>query len=321
MTLHVRKGNIMKTKFKLVATLVTAMAASSATAGIVTQWDYDNQAGFTSYTGTTGVGFGTTDDVAASGDSASGSSNFLTGGSYPTTLSWGKPVVSQNPQNAQSNLNIDSAVLGSINTNDMNYVNGTDLTHNNFIISGDSLTTASVIDGLSLTPTAWESDPSATVDPDVNAPYFAPELAFGIDFYETPNGANPCANGEANNQGDNINGCGDVFEITGLDLLGITPVIGPDFVEFTVPFFLQTGDSAWDDVQYFITTRLSGLNVLPAEYECQSGPACFGFVTKERTSNVLSAQFKISTVPEPTAIALFGLGLVATGFARRRKNK
>jgi hypothetical protein len=308
----------MNTKLKLAAAILAATLTSAANAGIVTEWGYNNQAGFIDYSGTTGIGFGVADDVAASGDSSGGGTSILTGGPYPTTLTWGKEL---NDLDAQSNLHIDSPVTGSITTNDWSFVDGTDITHNNFIITGDSLTNASVLDGLILTPTAWSIDPDAVVDPDINAPYFAPELAFGIDFFETPNNANPCANSEQNGQGDNINGCGDVFEITGLGGLGIVPIIGPDFIEFTVPFFLTTGDEAWDNVSYFITTRLSGLTVLPAAYECQSGPACFGFVTQESKSNVLLAQFKISTVPEPAAIALFGLGLIATGFAGRRKRK
>jgi hypothetical protein len=321
----------MKTRIKLVTALLATLTVGSVNAGIVTEWSYDNQAGFTAWTGTTGAqgGYGSGDDVAESGDSSTGSTNILSSvgseqlpsGGYPTSLTWGYEL---NDDDAQSNLEIDSAVTGTINTNAWGYVDGTDITHNNFIIKGDSLTGASVLDGLTLTPTAWEADPDATVDPDNNAPYFAPELVFGIDFYETPNepaGGGLCKNGLANNSGDNINGCGDVFEITGLGLLGIIPVIGNDFIEFTVPFFLQTNDAAWDDVPYYVTTRLSGLNVLPASYDCQSGPACFGFVTKESTSNVLQAQFRVTTasVPEPAAIALFGLGLVATGFAGRRR--
>lgn len=305
----------MNTKLKLTAALLAASVTSVANAGIVTQWNYDNQAGFNNYVGETG---GQT-HITATGNSASGSTDFI-GGPYSTKLEWGTPVFGSNKK---SNLDIDSAVLGSVTTNSANYVNGTDITHNNFEITSNSvaLDKASVIDGLRLTPTAWTADASATVDPDNLAPYTAPTLAFGIDFFESPNRASTCANGLPNNTGDNVNGCGDIFEITGLAALGITPVIGNNFIEFSVPFFLTTGDAAWDKVQYIVTTRLSGLSVLPAEYTCKSGPTCFGFVTKEERSNVLQAQFKIRTVPEPAAIALFGLGLIATGFAGRRRRK
>jgi hypothetical protein len=101
--------------------------------------------------------------------------------------------------------------------------------------------------------------------------------------------------------------------------LGLTPIFGPGWVEFSVPFNLSTGDAAWDDVDYLITTRLSGLTVLPQGYQCKGGAPCFGFVTKESTSNTLLAQFKVSTVPEPGTIALFGLALIGTAFAGRRK--
>lgn len=301
----------MKNKLKFAAAILAASLTTAASAGVVTEWSYDNQAGFLQLGAAFDEGYGA--GVTASGDSSTGSGgNVLSSGALPTDLSWGNPAW---PNTQQSSLNIESAVLGNITTGGWAWEDGTDITHNNFVITGNSLVNGRVLDGLTLTPSSW----SGAGDPTVNSPFTAPELSFGINFYETPNGANPCANGEANYSGDNVNGCGDIFEITGLDDLGITPVIGPDFVEFTVPFFLSTGDSAWDSVEYFITTRLSGLTLLPDGYECQDTTSCFGFVTKEKTSNVLQAQFKITTVPEPTAIALFGLGLLATGFAGRRK--
>jgi len=312
----------MNNKIKLVGALLAATITTTASAGIVTEWGYDNQAGFLAW-----VGEGNADGtLTASGDSASGSTNIIDSDldndvdgddtSLPTNLAWGTPYLPDNPGGLQSSLDIDSAVVGAggslISGGD--FADGTSITHNNYTLDGDSdsLQSAFILDALTLTPSAWLYD---DMIPSAN---FAPQLAFGIKFYETPNNDNPCANGEANKQGDNINGCGDIFEITGLAGLGLTPVVGPDFIEFTVPFYLSTGDANWDNTVYYITTRLSGLTVLPNGYQCAESESCFGFVTKEKQANVLQAEFKIR-VPEPTTIALFGLGLIATAFAGRRK--
>jgi hypothetical protein len=281
--------------------------AGTASAGVVTEWSYMNQAGFADYNGSNNPNY----PVTATGDSSGAYDNILTTGPLPTDLHWGEPFDVE-----QSGLTIDSPIAGGAGSliTGGGFVQGTSITHENNILYSNSqtLVNALVLDGLTLTPTAWDYG-----NPGSN-PNLAPQLGFGINFYETPNSANPCANGEANNQGDNINGCGDIFEITGLGNIPVTPVFGPGFVEFTVPFFLSTGDASWDDQVYYLTTRLSGLTVLPQGYNCQSGPACFGFVTKEDQDNVLNAQFKIR-VPEPGTIGLFGLALIGTAFAGRRK--
>jgi len=322
---------------KLVGALLAATLTSTASAGIVTEWGYNNQAGFLLWTGK-GEPVG---PLTASGDSSTGSTNIIDNNllsdgipdgiidafdsALPTHLAWGTPYVPKNPGGLQSSLDVDSAVLGAPGSliTDGDFVNGTSITHNNFIINSDSdsLQTAFALDALTLTPSAWiGGEMVASVN-------YAPQLAFGIAFHETPNNQAMCANGEANGVGDNLtaggdSACGDIFEITGLSDLGLVPVLGPNYIEFTVPFYLTTGDSAWDQHVYYITTRLSGLTILPESFPCTEDAAltCFGFVTKEDQSNVLQAQFKIR-VPEPTTIALFGLALIATGFASRKKNR
>ena len=327
----------MNAKLKVLSGLFIAGLANTASANLITDWSYANQAGFEAgFVGTTNNGTAA-DDVVASGDSAGTDGNILnTDGniangvagdsSLATQLTWGTPAagVGLGPQ---SSLGIDSPVNGAMATNGP-WAQGTAITHENWVIIGDSLTTASVLDGLALTPTNWvDKGDDAAYDALLtdSAPYFAPQLQFGINFFETPNnGSNgQCPNGQANFVGDNSAGCGDIFEITGLENLPLVPVVGPDFIEFTVPFILQDANGpipGWNDVEYFVTTRLSGLTTLPAGYTCSNNQAnCFGFVTKEQQTNVLDAQFKISTVPEPTTLAIFGLGLIATGFAGRKK--
>lgn len=339
----------MNNKLKVCATILAATVTSAAHAGVVTQWSYNNQAGFSSWTGSTNTPT-LTDDVAASGNSSTGDNSALnvngnnildtngdlivdnTDDALHTSLTWGTPAagVGQGPR---SSLDIESPVTGGIATNDWAWADGTNITHENWVIVGDALDKASVLDGLTLTPTAWNANPG-DADPLAGAPYFAPQLSFGIDFWETPNGGTwnnatnqfDCPDGGVTGSGNNVNGCGDVFEITGLELLPLVPVIGADYIEFTVPFVMTTGAGApipgWSDTTYYVTTRLSGLTTLPSDYECANNAGiCFGFVTEEEKSNELLAQFKVRTVPEPTALALFGLGLIATGFAGRRRRK
>ena len=61
----------MNTKLKIIAGILTATLATTASANLVTDWTYTNQAGFDSYTGETNT-TNTADDVSASGDSAGG---------------------------------------------------------------------------------------------------------------------------------------------------------------------------------------------------------------------------------------------------------
>jgi len=332
----------MKLKLKICAAVLATTMVSSVNAGVVTEWSYSNQAGFAAWTGESTPTYAT-DEVSASGNSATGGNDPLANNAgnildtnldgvvdandlaLNTSLTWGVPAnVSSDPR---SSLDITSPVNGAMSTNDWNWSNGTDIVHENWVIVGDSLETATVFDGLSLMPTAWDAFGDNPADLLASAPYFAPQLQFGINFFETPNGADQngfCPDGNLHGQGDNINGCGDIFEITGLELLPLVPVVGPDFLEFTVPFVLTDALGVpvpgWGDTTYLVTTRLSGLTTLDDGYQCSNNqPTCFGFVTVEKSQNVLSAQFKVRTVPEPSTLAIFGLGIIGFGLSRRKK--
>ncbi len=333
----------MNYKLKVCASLIAAsLFTASANAGVVTSWTYSNQAGFASWTGESTPTY-TGDEVTASGNSATGDNSPLTSNAgnildtngdfivdgtdnaLHTSLTWGVPANSKN--DPRSSLDISSPINDTITTNDWNWADGTNITHENWIIVGDSLLTANVLDGLSLTPATWDNEGDDETALLANAPYFAPQLQFGINFFETPNKADDlggCPDGNPHGIGDNVNGCGDIFEITGLEALPFDPVVGPDFLEFTVPFVLVDAlmqpIAGWGDTIYYVTTRLSGLTTLSDGYECSNNqPACFGFVTVEEQQNVLAAQFKVSTVPEPSTIAIFGLGLLGAGFANRKR--
>jgi hypothetical protein len=336
----------MNTKLKVCATLLAASLTSAANAGVVTSWNYNNQAGFATWSGSTDNIY-TADDVAATGNSATGDNSALsvnannildTNGDFivdgnddalHTSLTWGFPA--QGAGNPQSSLNIDSPVTGALNTNDWTWADGTNLTHENWVIVGDSLKTGSLFDGLTLTPSTWTTDPGDP-SPLVDAPYFSPQLQFDISFLESANGGTwnamtnqfDCPDGGVRGVGSNINGCGDIFALTIPEIAQDFVVFGDDFLEFTVPFVMLTADGnpipGWSETTYYVTTRLSGLTTLaPQQCGANNSQLCAGFVTVEQQSNELLAQFKVRTVPEPTAIALFGLGLIATGFAGRRK--
>lgn len=334
----------MKMKLKLCAAILAASVTGAANAGLVTEWTYVNQAGFSAWSAEATAGEDSLgNDQAMNSAGGSGTDleddagniidtdlNGMINGdddALNTSLAWGTPAnFSSDPR---SSMHIDSPVEGTIVTGDTDYVDGTDITHENWIIIGDSLTSATVLDALALQPTAYNTYGSDEDDLLDNAPYFAPQLQFGINFLETPNGDpenDGCPDGNAHGVGDNINGCGDIFEITGLEAIPFLPVVGDDFIEFTVPFVLTDKNTGlplagWGDVVYLVTTRLSGLSTLSDNYTCANGaPTCYGFVTVEEQQNVLSAQFKIQAVPEPSTLAIFGLGMIGFGLARRKKS-
>lgn len=137
------------------------------------------------------------------------------------------------------------------------------------------------------------------------------ERTFDINFFETPNaGSNGvCADGGAIGSGINSAGCADIF------------TLAFDFGQF---------DFEYDGEQYsaFIFEDPSTepqLGTL-SEEACASvglSSGCFGFLTAEdaRTAArfVLSVEGTPTSIPEPAALGILGLGLIGIGAARRRK--
>lgn len=272
--------------------LASVMTASLAQAGpMISEWFWVNEAGFLD-------DYAPSSDVTASGDSGDND--------WYTTLAWGTPV---NPSSSQSTLFVGDGTTGTTSYADpgasLAETNGaatfgTNLTHDNFVITGPSLTSATLRDRLWLQP-AMPAGPEEVVLLD----------DFYIAFNETPNrtgSGDICLPGDGGNEGSgiNLNGCGDVFVVKNPDAL--------------VQVFNLDG---WE---YTVTIGAAGLGVLSDE-ACDSvgeSTGCVGWVTGEEQSNVLNPFFTITAkeiIPEPATIALLGVGLAGIGGMMRRRRK
>lgn len=276
---------------KSMAFAIAAMAASSANAGIITEWTVDVDAVF----------------LPGSIVSTNGDASGITVSNGDQTLRWGN--------SGQSGLDInDSPSSTQVDTGvgvTLPPVANVSLTHTNNPIKGATLDTVTLSVSLTLTPfsPALPSMPPETIN-------------FAIEFLETNNGADPCADGGAHGAGVNSKGCGDIF------------VIGNDALNYS--FFADSDGAGGDDPQeYFISfiELTSGLTSLPAE-ACLSATGstapCLGFVTPEKATTTFQFGAIITTeevvidpdpnpMPVPGILTLMGLALVAMGGARRRR--
>jgi hypothetical protein len=174
------------------------------------------------------------------------------------------------------------------------------VTHRNQPINEPSLDSVTLRSTLTLTP----FDPAGAGLP-------SQSLDFVIDFLETPNGANPCANGGAQGVGVNSNGCGDIF------------VIDQSSLNFPFQYDLGLGHGPQT---YFISffEQSGGLNPLPAAACTAAGvaPPCLGFVTPEGANTTFNFAAVITTapvsIPVPGTLATMGLGLLLLGWRRKR---
>lgn len=181
---------------------------------------------------------------------------------------------------------------------------GTSVTHENNPAGAPSLTSIVLADGLQLASSEL-----------AGGAILAPELYIPINFVET----------FANAQALWPEAPDDMFILDFSVLDGTSDVsvdFGADFVDFTIGLTLENSDFASNGEDYHkeyeITTRLSGLDF----FSSSENEEVVGILTKEGENNTLKASFAISAVnvSEPSALAVFGLGLLGlAGFARRRK--
>ena len=158
--MHIKGGPTMKKLSLITATLFLFLSGtvSTATAAFYTNWTYDIQYGFSTYSPTPGV-TGTVPNTKFN--------------NYPTTLSWGTSTGS-----GQSSLVINPFGITGTTTLDTidestPFVDGPTLTHNNNPITGTTLDTATLSSELVIHPTGVSG---------LDVIY-----EFSVDFFETPN--------------------------------------------------------------------------------------------------------------------------------------
>ncbi|MCG2838479.1 THxN family PEP-CTERM protein [Photobacterium sp. WH77] len=222
--------------------------------------------------------------VNAVADTGSGQPMTIGNATDNPMLRWGLPSPSSGPQSGYdfaSAASFDTTFDTDTGTSD-DFQLGT-FTHLNNVILSSGASLQSV-----------DLQLSTTVSIDGGTPVDV-QFVFNFTHNETSNSADPCANGEANGVGVNVNGCADIITVSTSQFTDVTTING---IQYTV------------NIQGFL------VNGLFADR----------FETVEQSTNQAFIQANISAltevpVPEPASVAILGTVLAGIAMIRRRKRQ
>jgi len=289
--------------------LSAAMVGSASAATMITSFDYTQE-------------FEWVEPINPAGVVKEGATSGVSDVDGFTKLSWGtesndfdrvsslviNPTAgdSTTPSNSLTSGSGATGLMVSTDVNATAFALGPVVTHNNYVITGTSLSSTAAQDYVVLTPNGGGPDQIQ-------------EVTFGVDFTETTN--NP-GNPGACPAGVPFNGfgCGDIFALTS-DLIGLATAQA--FNNGSVLAFLIDSFSV-DGFTYDVYVAALGLAPL-SEEACNAagaGDNCIGFVTAENETSSFQLEFAIlatENIPEPATLGLLAASLLLMGLVRRRK--